>query len=88
MNKDYEYDVFYSYKRYPGWQEWHRGVVKKLQHSTEQELGKPIRIFFDEAALDEGSILRPELTQALQTSRCLVASLDALYFRSRWCTGE
>jgi len=43
---DYEYDVFFSYKRYSLTREWTMGVYTRLQHWLTEELGgRPAKIF-------------------------------------------
>jgi len=86
---DYQYDVFFSYKRDRESDEWHEHVKNKLAHWLRQELGRlEVRIFFDTEEIRTGEHWRQKLGDALKRSRCIVCIWSPLYFRSKWCVSE
>jgi hypothetical protein len=86
---DYEYDVFFSYKRDPLVQDWVAKVVGRLRYWLSQELGgKPSNIFWDSDGIDIGDRWPDVLRSAMKRSRCLVALWSPMYFQSGWCVSE
>ena len=86
---DYQYDVFFSYKRDPETDAWHEKVKTKLAFWLRQELERQdVRIFFDTEEIQTGTRWRHKLAEALRQSRCIVCVWSPLYFRSKWCVSE
>jgi len=86
--QDYEYDVFFSYKRHPLTLEWTRGVVRLLRLWLELEVGREISVFVDEDCIETGDRWPERLREALKSSRCMVCVWSPPYFRSDWCMSE
>lgn len=86
---DYEYDVFFSYKRQVLTRDWIRGVHQRLQHWLQEEIAdREARMFVDEDGIETGDRWPEELRNALRSSRCLVCVWSPSYFRSEWCVSE
>lgn len=86
---DYEYDIFFSYKRHRLTLQWTRGVQDRLQYWITQELGgRPVRMFVDEQCIDTGDRWPIGLQEALKKSRCMIAVWSPEYFQSSWCISE
>jgi len=86
--KDYEYDVFFSYRRHPQSVFWHDRVRKELSFWLDTATGQSIRIFFDQQSIDLGERFEERIGGALKTSKCMVAILSPDYFKSPWCRAE
>jgi hypothetical protein len=86
---DYEFDVFFSYKRHPQSLEWTRQVTAKLRFFLSQELNvTEMRMFVDEDEIEPGQKWPVRLQHALQRSKCLVCVWSPMYFQSEWCNSE
>jgi hypothetical protein len=86
---DYEYDVFFSYKKDPLITEWITNVVSRLEFWLTRELrGRPARIFVDRDHIDTGDRWPDALRYALRHSRSMAAIWCPSYFQSRWCVSE
>jgi|SRR5580658_1115293 hypothetical protein len=86
---DYEYDVFFSYKKDPLITEWITNVVSRLEFWLTQELGgRPARIFIDRDHIEIGDRWPDALRHALKHSRGMVSIWSPSYFQSRWCVSE
>src|SRR6478609_65977 len=89
MPDDYEYDVFFSYKRHDLTLDWTRQVAQRLRLWLGEELGgNAARIFVDEACIEIGNDWPETLKLALKSSRCMVAVWSPSYFQSNWCVSE
>jgi len=89
MPDDYEYDVFFSYKRHDLTRNWTKKVHELFRFWLTQELGKPdLRMFFDEESIETGQPWPLVLSEALKHSRCMVCIWSPLYFQSSWCLTE
>jgi|ERR1039458_5314020 hypothetical protein len=89
MPENYEYDVFFSYKRHPLTRNWTKKVRDLFEYWLTQELGKPdVRMFFDEDSIETGQPWPTVLSEALKHSRCMVCVWSPLYFQSSWCLTE
>jgi len=89
MPEDYEYDVFFSYRREKLIEDWIVQVVQRLELWLTQELGgRPATIFFDRDSVDVGDRWPDKLREALRASRCMVCIWSPSYFQSRWCVSE
>ena len=84
----YTYDVFFSYKRQKSTDVWYLGVKDKLEIWLEQELQRPVNIFYDSEDIRTGMRWRQKIATALLESRCMVCLWSPLYFRSKWCVAE
>jgi hypothetical protein len=86
---DYEYDVFFSYKKDPLITEWIANVVSRLEFWLTQELGgRPARIFIDRDHIEIGDRWPDALRHALRHSRSMAAIWSPSYFHSQWCVSE
>jgi hypothetical protein len=89
LNIDYEYDVFFSYKRHDMTLDWSRRVHRLLQYWLSQEIhDREVRMFVDEDQIEAGDIWPERLKDALKRSRCMVCVWSPSYFRSDWCYSE
>lgn len=89
QSADYEYDVFFSYKRNPQTNQWSRWVVEQLQYLLSQELNvERARIFVDVDDIVTGDLWREKIGLAIRRSKCLVCVWSPLYFQSKWCRSE
>jgi hypothetical protein len=86
--QDYEYDVFFSYKRHKLTLGWTREVHRRLQFWLTQEVGREIRMFVDEDSIETGERWPERLRESLKLSRCMVCIWSAPYFLSDWCLSE
>jgi hypothetical protein len=86
--RDYEYDVFFSYKRHSLTLEWTREVHKRLQFWLTQEIGRETNLFVDEDCIEAGERWPARLRESLKASRCLVCLWSPAYFQSAWCMSE
>lgn len=85
---DYQYDVFFSYRRDPLIQDWIMEVVTRLRFRLTQDLGgDQARIFWDRD-IEVGDIWPEKLRDAVQKSKCLVPVWSPSYFQSAWCLSE
>jgi len=85
----YKYDVFFSYKRNPESDEWHRKVKDKLQYWLALELQKlEVPIFFDTQEIRTGQQWHDRLADALKSSKAMVCVWSPVYFVSTWCVSE
>jgi hypothetical protein len=86
---DYDYDVFFSYRRHELVLEWMIQVVHRLKFWLTHELGgQESRIFFDQGSIEVGDRWPEKLRVALQSSKCLVSIWSPSYFQSHWCVSE
>ena len=86
---DYDYDVFFSYRRHELILDWTIQVVHRLEFWLTQELGgREPRIFFDQGSIEVGDRWPNKLRIALQSSKCLVCIWSPSYFQSHWCVSE
>jgi hypothetical protein len=89
ISSDYEYDVFFSYKRHGLTLEWTRGVHTRLKYWITQELGKgEARLFVDDESIETGARWPEKLRDALRLSKCMVCVWSPWYFQSSWCVSE
>jgi len=87
--QDYEYDVFFSYKRHPQMLDWTRRVYELFKFQLTLELGGiEARVFFDEREIEVGQRWPDELRGAIRQSKCLVCIWSPIYFQSTWCVSE
>ena len=83
------YDIFFSYKRDPESNTWHRNLKEKLAYWLKQELGQAeVRIFFDTDEIRTGLHWRQKIADALRSSRAIICVWSPLYFQSPWCVSE
>jgi len=86
---DYEYDVFFSYKRHPLNAAWITNVVSRLEFFLADELGgRTSGIFVDQSHIETGDRWPEVLRHALQHSRSMAAIWSPTYFQSPWCVSE
>jgi hypothetical protein len=87
--EDYKYDVFISYKRGDVREQWLDQIFLPLFTSFLSGLmpAHP-RIFVDREDLKPGIPWKPQVTEALARSKCMIAILSPAYFSSRWCMME
>jgi len=86
---DYEYDVFFSYKRHSLTQDWTRGVHNRLKYWIMQAVGgREVQVFVDEESIETGDRWPEKLKEALKLSRCMVCVWSPAYFQSSWCMSE
>jgi len=86
---DYEYDVFFSYKRHDLTLEWTRWVHTRLKFWVTHELNVPeAKIFVDEDCIEVGDRWPDSLRRALSLSKCMVCVWSPPYFHSNWCLSE
>lgn len=86
---DYEYDVFFSYKRDPLILDWIDEVVRRFRFWLTQEMGgAESRVFLDRQRIDMGEHWPEALKAAIRSSRCLVGVWSPSYFQSAWCISE
>lgn len=86
---DYEYDVFFSYKRHGLTLDWIRGVHRRLQLWVQEEVpNREVRLFVDEESIETGDRWPEKMKKALRHSRCMVSVWSPSYFRSEWCVSE
>lgn len=92
MVDDYQYDVFFSYKRQDFTLEWNRRVAHLLRRWLGEELGGTTlgqeRVFFDERSIEVGQQWPDTLKTALHRSKCIACVWLPSYFRSDWCVSE
>lgn len=85
---DYEYDIFFSYKRHDESLDWTRRVAGKLRYWVSQELNREVRMFVDEDDILTGQKWPRRLQEALQRSSCMICVWSPMYFQSDWCFSE
>jgi hypothetical protein len=86
---DYQYDVFFSYKRHALTLDWTRGVHSRLKLWLQEEVpDREVRLFVDDDDIETGERWPDKLKQALRLSRCMVCVWSPSYFRSDWCVSE
>jgi len=85
---DYEYDVFFSYKRHSLTLDWTRGVHRRLKLWLTEELNREAQLFVDEDSIETGDRWPERLKDALRLSRCMVCVWSPSYFQSNWCFSE
>jgi hypothetical protein len=89
VDKDYQFDAFFSYKRDPESDNWHERVKDKLAFWLRQELQRTdVRIFYDREDIRTGTRWHAKLSSALKSSRCIICIWSPLYFQSKWCISE
>lgn len=85
----YEYDVFLSYTRAAGAQEWvEQCFWPQLRDALENHMARSPSVFVDFRSIETGSEWPEVLERALKHSRVLVAVWSPPYFRSGWCVAE
>ena len=87
---DYEYDVFFSYKRHKLTLDWTREVHNRLKYFIMQTglVDHEVKTFIDEEGIETGDRWPNRLKDALQSSRCMVCLWSPAYFQSNWCVSE
>jgi hypothetical protein len=85
---DYEYDVFFSYKRHGLTAEWTRKVQEYLTLWLSEEMRRPVTMFVDVQTIEIGDRWPDALRDGLVLSRCMVSVWSPLYFQSSWCVSE
>ena len=85
---DYEYDVFFSYKRHDQTAEWTRRIQELLRLWLSQEMGAPMKMFVDVNTIEVGEKWPETIKLGLQRSKCMVGVWSPLYFQSPWCVSE
>jgi TIR domain len=89
MPEDYEYEVFFSYKRHGLTLNWTREVHARITLWLSEELGgSEARVFVDESSIDLGAKWPEAIKYALRHSRCMVCVWSPSYFQSAWCVSE
>ena len=89
MSLDYEYDVFFSYKRHDLTLNWTREVSQRLKLWLTEELGgTQAEVFVDESCIEIGDKWPDSIKHALKHSRCMVCVWSPSYFQSTWCVSE
>jgi hypothetical protein len=79
----YQYDYFFSYKRHPQSDAWHRTVKDKLDSLLSLELARPtLSGFFDTQEISTGLNVREKLAESAKKSKCIVCIWSPLYFQS------
>ncbi|MER3434994.1 MAG: hypothetical protein C4288_16640 [Leptolyngbya sp. ERB_1_1] len=85
----YKYDIFLSYRHAAPVGEWvSQYFYPLLKQWLPEIIPRDSKIFIDKDGIETGSNWSARLSQALQSSRCLVAILSPSYFRSEWCLAE
>lgn len=85
----YRYEAFFSYKRHPLTDEWHRELMTRIQFWLSQDLGvQDAPIFFDTRSIPNGMLFSQEIDDALRASKVLVSIMSNLYFTSDHCMAE
>ena len=85
----YQYDYFFSYKRDPQSDLWHRTVREKLDFLLRMELGRPtLSAFLDTEEIAAGLNVKEKLAESAKKSRCAICIWSPLYFQSKWCVSE
>ena len=85
---EYKYDVFFSYKRDPQSDPWHREVKDILEGRLRFELGGDVKIFIDTDDIRTGDRWKSKIRKALGSSKTLICFWSPLYFTSQWCMAE
>ncbi len=88
LANDYEYDVFFSYKRQELTLNWTREVFSRLSLWLSEELNQKARLFLDETSIEVGDVWPDKIKDALKHSRCMVGVWSPTYFQSPWCVSE
>src|SRR5215469_10892777 len=85
----YTYEVFFSYKRDPESDDWHKTVKEKLRFWVKQELNQlDVPFFFDTEDIRTGARWQAKIASALTSSKTIVCVWSPLYFQSQWCLSE
>jgi len=84
----YDYLAFFSYKKSPQTNAWHRKFHEHLTFWLNQEMGDQFEIFFDVNDIEPGFEFDKVLKRELARSAVLVPVWSPLYFSSRWCRTE
>ena len=84
----YDYLAFFSYKKSPQTNAWHRKFHEHLTYWLNQEMGDQYEIFLDENDIEPGFEFDKVLKRELARSAVLVPIWSPLYFSSRWCRTE
>lgn len=85
----YRYEAFFSYKRHPLTDEWHRELMTRIQYWLSQDLGiQDAPIFFDTRSIPNGMLFSQEIDDALRASKVIVSIMSPLYFTSDHCMAE
>ena len=85
----YDYPAFFSYKRHPHTDEWHRQLMLRIQYWLSQDLGtQDVPIFFDTRTIANGAVFDQAIGEALQKSTVIISVMSPLYFTSAHCLAE
>jgi hypothetical protein len=85
----YQYKAFFSYKRHPLTDEWHRQLMLHIQLWLSQDLGVPdAAIFFDTRSIENAAVIDQAIRDALRTSEVIISVMSPLYFTSAHCLAE
>ena len=85
----YRYEAFFSYKRHPLTDEWHRELMTRIQYWLSQDLGiQDVPIFFDTRSIPNGMLFSQEIDDALRASKVIVSIMSPLYFRRAYLFSE
>ncbi len=86
---DYVYKAFFSYKRDPQSDDWHKKVKDKIEYWLNMELPEDKSgIFYDVEDIQTGDRWKEKIVDALKTSKCIVCIWSPKYFESKWCVSE
>jgi hypothetical protein len=85
----YQYKAFFSYKRHPLTDEWHRELMLHIQFWLSQNLGvQDAPIFFDTRSIGNGLVFDQAIGDALKRSAVIISVMSPLYFTSPYCLAE
>jgi uncharacterized membrane protein (Fun14 family) len=88
-NAMYDYQAFFSYKRHPLTDEWHRQLMLHIQFWLSQDLGtQDVPIFFDTRSIGNGAVFDHAIGDALRKSVVIISVMSPLYFTSAHCLAE
>jgi hypothetical protein len=83
------YQVFFSYKRNPLFDPWHRTLADRIRTWIAFELGiLDAKVFVDTSSIENGSDFPDFIAGALKNSTVIVCLFSPLYFNSPWCMTE
>lgn len=88
VSTDYNYDIFFSYKRHGLTKEWTRNFQGQLEFWLGQESEREIKTFVDIDTIEIGDRWPTKLQEGIRLSRCLVCVWSPMYFQSSWCVSE
>jgi hypothetical protein len=85
----YQYDIFVSYRQTSASKDWvQKHFYPKLVEYLSESLPTDPKVFLDTESIEEGAMWQAKISGALQTSKCLIAVLNAQYFTSKYCSAE